>query len=210
MDIDGLRDQVRIAIQDTGIPTAELLNDNAIDAALQRAADRYSLIKQRQRKTTLTTGATLTRQVDISSLVDLYNVSHVEYPDSSNYPLDHSPFSIWETTLTLDLDNAPSANANVVVFWTSGHEPGTVPVMHQPIIVTGGIGYALQELSNQKRNTLNTAGDALWGRISSMATDELDDFKEQLRDIRVMKRGQMYSSDAHQRTASQSTDPGPV
>ncbi len=210
MDIDGLRDQVRVAIQDSGVPASELLSDGELDAALQRATDRYSLIRQRERQTTLTTGATLTRQIDISSLVDLYSVHHVEYPDDGNYPLDLAPFSIWGDTLTLDLLTDPSASADAVIFWLSGHEPSTVPSMHQPIIVTGAIGYALQQLANQKRNELNVSGDALWGRLSSMAGDELADFKEQLRDLRQVRRGQMYPSDAHQRTTSQSTDPGPV
>ena len=210
MNIDDLRDQVRVAIQDSGVPADELLSDNELDQALQRATDRYSLIRQRDRKTTLTTDATLTRQVDISSLVDLHSIHHVEYPDDANYPLDLTPFSLWANTLTLDLLSDPAAGANVVVFWTSGHEPSTVPAMHQPIIVTGGIGYALQELANQKRNQLNVSGDALWGRLSSMATDELDDFKEQLRDLRQLRRGQMYASEAHQRTSTESTDPGPV
>ncbi len=210
MNIDGLRDQVRVAIQDSGVPAAEVLNDNELDQALQRAADRYSLIRQRERKSTLTTDATLTRQVDISSLVDLYSIHHVEYPDDGNYPLDLAPFTIWGDTLTLDLLTDPSASANAVIFWKSGHEPSTVPAMHQPIIVTGAIGYALRQLANQHRNTLNVAGDSLWGRISAMATDELSEFMAQLQDLRQLRRGQMYSSDAHQRTTSQTTDPGPV
>ena len=93
MDIDGLRDQVRAHIQDTGVPAAESLSDNELDQALNRAAKRYSADHQRERNTALTTGAATTREVDISTLIDLYDIIGAEIP-TGDYPKRWAPFSM--------------------------------------------------------------------------------------------------------------------
>ncbi len=210
MDIDELRDHVRAELQDTGVDAAELLSDNELDQALERATARYSHTRRRQRATATTIPATGTlRELDISTLSPRFGIVAVEYP-TGNFPKSWAPFSIWAHTLTLDLDNEPTASAAINIIWTSPHTPASVDSADQDIIVTGALAFALSMLMNQKRNTLNVAGGDVWGRIASAQQDAYQRFQAELRHLRPLRRGTMYSSEATPRTRSQSTDPGPL
>ncbi len=210
MNIDELRDQIRAEIQDTGVPAAEQLSDNELDQALERATGRYSRIRRRQRLTATTIAAAGTlRELDISALSPRFEIVAVEYP-TGRFPKEFAPFSVWSDTLTLDLDNEPTASAAANILWTSPHSPTSIDPADQPLIVTGGLSFAFAMLMNQKRNTLNVAGDEVWGRIAAAQQDARQRFDAELRELRTLKRSQMYSTAAHHRTRSQTTDPGPV
>ncbi len=210
MDIDELRDHVRAELQDTGVDAAELLSDNELDQALERATARYSHTRRRERATATTIPATGTlRELDISTLSPRFDIVAVEYP-TGDFPKSWSPFSIWAQTLTLDLENEPTASAAVNILWTSPHTPASVDGADQDIVLTGALAFALSMLMNQKRNTLNVAGPDVWGRIASAQQDAQQRFQAQLRRLRTVRRSSMNASDAHQRTQSQTTDSGPV
>ena len=78
---------------------------------------------------------------------------------------------MWQTTLTMDVVNAPSAADNVFVFWTKTHTldatSSTLPPAHDELITEGAAGYAALDWTSFAANRLNTGGDDVFGGATS-------------------------------------------
>jgi hypothetical protein len=192
---------------------AYVWTDAVLDRHIKRALLEYSHASPLEKKTTLVT-VPGTRDVSVSSLNPLMAIVAVEWP-TNNYPPEYVPFTLWVSTLTLDVVAAPTAVENVNVFWHAPHTiNGTVsfPDHHDDIIAVGGAGYAAHDLTSFTSNRVNVGGEGAWGRYIELAKEYLKRFAASLRELpatNTVKTSQMYTPAQH-RARSQTTDPGPL
>ncbi len=175
--------------------------DAVLDRHIGRAALEYSLHAPREQKTTLTTTAG-SRDLSTSTLTDLIAVEAVEWP-TGEYPPRRVGFTLWQTTLTMDVPGAPAGVENVNVFWTKIHtldaSSSTIPPQHDHIIAAGGAAYALLDLVSYTANRINTGGTDATARYRALADERLRYFQSELRRIsrsNTVRQRRMYATDA--------------
>jgi hypothetical protein len=211
-----LRPKVRNDLHDNDA-AAYRWTDAVLDRHLQRAVQEYSHYSPLETKTTLvaTPGS---RDLSIVTLVPRVRIVAAQWP-TTDYPPDYVPFFSWGDTLTLDVNDPPSAADNVFVFWHKEHTihatvdaSSTFPTSHDDIIAGGAAGYAALEWTSFASNRVNVGGEGVWGRYADFAKLRIDEFQRQLRGLpqasRVASR-KLYTPD-NVRLRSQTTDPGPV
>jgi hypothetical protein len=181
--------------------TAYRWTDAVLDRHIGRAAGEYSLHAPLEQKSTLTTTAG-SRDISIASLAGLIDVEAVEWP-VGEFPPRLLGFSQWQTTLTLDTLNAPSAAENVYVYWTRTHTldgaSSTIPVQHEDLIAIGAAAYAALDWTSFAVNRINTGGDDVWGRYKAFGDERLRDFRRELARIgrkNAVRARRLYSVDA--------------
>ncbi|MBI2864894.1 MAG: hypothetical protein HYX94_10085 [Chloroflexi bacterium] len=144
--------------------TAYRWTDAVLQRHIERALKEYSLASPIQSKNTLTTTSG-SRAVSLSTLTTLIEVVKVEYP-VDYYPPVYPRFSVWSTTLTLLVDEEPSATNNVYVFWYKEHSIATgsttIPVQHEDLVAGGAAAYAALEWANYAPNRVNVGGQDVW------------------------------------------------
>ncbi|MGB2695281.1 MAG: hypothetical protein WBD55_08865 [Dehalococcoidia bacterium] len=191
----------------------ERWSDAELNRHIARALQEYSLQAPLETKSTLQTTAG-SRDLSVSSLTPRIRLVAAEYPTGA-YPPNFVPFSLWGSTLTLQVTGAPSSVQNVNVYWHQQHTingSSTFPSAHDDIIATGAAGYAALEWASFASNRVNVGGDDAWGRYMEFANVRLAAFKERLRllpEVNRARAARLYSP-AEARFASQTTDPGPV
>jgi hypothetical protein len=154
--------------------------DATLDRHIERARRELSYALPREQKTTLQTSAG-SREVSISSLSDLVRIFAVEWP-AGEWPPVYARFSVWETTLTLQVEAAPAAAEDVHVYWGKVHtidaSTSSVPAWAEEALLAGAAGFAAVEWASFATNRANVAG-----------TDAVDDYeawgRERLRDFRA-------------------------
>jgi hypothetical protein len=182
-----LRDRLRVELHDGD---ADRWDDDALDAHLQRAVRDLSGRAPRERKTTLMTAAG-SRELSLTTLSDLVEVTAVEYP-VGQFPPCHVGFSVYAGTLTLLVDEAPAGVEDVNVLWGSLHEvdagSSTLAVTHEDIVVLGAAGYAAVEWASFATNRTNVGGPEVVAQYAAWGADALARFNEQLSRLREVSR----------------------
>ena len=175
--------------------------DAVLDRHIGRAVNEYSLHAPLEQRTTLTTTAG-SRDLSISSLANLLDIEAVEWP-VGEFPPRRVAWSEWQTTITMDVVNAPAGVENVYVYWLKAHTldsgSSTIPAIHDDIICAGAAAYAALDWTSYASNRVNVGGDDVWGRYSAFAQERLRYFNDELR--RVGRRNsvrvrRMYTTDA--------------
>jgi hypothetical protein len=113
--ITTIRARVRQDLHDED-SSAYRWTDAVLDRHTGRAVNEYSLHAPLEQKTTLT-ATPGSRDISIASLANLIDIEAVEWP-VGEFPPRRVGWSEWQTTITLDVVNGPSAADNVYVFWT--------------------------------------------------------------------------------------------
>ena len=172
-----------------------------LDRHIGRAVADYSLAAPLEQKTTIaaTPGS---RDLSVAALTNLVDIEAVEWP-TLEFPPRRVGYSVWQTTLTMDVVNAPSAADNVFVFWTKTHTldagSSTIPPAHDELITEGAAGYAALDWTSFATNRLNTGGDPVFARYERFAAERLRQFRADIarlgRDNTVRQR-RMYTTDA--------------
>src|SRR4051812_22921362 len=93
--------------------------DASLDRDINRAVIEYSLASPLEQKTTLTTTAG-SRDLSVAGLVTPVSIDAVEWP-TLQFPPARIGYSVWGTTLTMDVVAAPSGAENVFIYWTKLH-----------------------------------------------------------------------------------------
>ena len=142
------------------------------------------------------------RDLSITSLTNLITVEAVEWP-AGQFPPRYVGHSLWQTTLTLDVQNAPSGVENVNVYWTKVHvldgSTSTLPVAHEDVVAIGAAAYAALDWTSFATNRINTGGDDVWGRYKALADERLRYFRQELMRIgrrNTVRHRRMYTTDA--------------
>src|SRR6476646_8205183 len=135
--------------------------DAVLDRHIGRAVNEYSIAAPLEQKSTLTTTAG-SRDLSVASLANLIDIEAVEWP-VGEFPPRRVAWSQWQTTITLDTVNAPSAADSVYVFWTKPHtldgSTSTLPPHHEDIVAAGAAAYAALDWTSFATNRINTGGD---------------------------------------------------
>lgn len=156
--------------------------DAVLDRHIGRAVVEYSIADPLEQKTTLTATPD-SRDISIASLANLVDVENVEWP-AGEFPPRLVGFSLWQTTLTMDVVSAPSAADNINIYWTRLHtldgSTSTIPPRFDELIAEGAAGYAALDWTSFATNRLNTAGDDVWGRYKAFADERLRQFRADL------------------------------
>lgn len=174
--------------------------DAVLDRHIGRAVAEYSVAAPLEQRTTIaaTPGS---RDLSVASLTDLVAIEGVEWP-VGEFPPARVGFSLWQTTLTLDVVAAPSGADNVYVYWTAIHTLGatsTLPTPHEHIVAEGAAGYAALDWTSFATNRLNVAGDEVWGRYKAFADERLRQFRADLARLgrnNTVRQRRMYTTDA--------------
>ena len=211
MDLSQIRARVRQDLHD-GDASSYRWTDAELDRHIQHAVRELGLAAPQEAKGTLTTTAG-SRNLSIASLTDVVLVEAVEYP-VSKYPPVYVPFSLWGSTLTLLVDNAPGGAESVYVYYGKLHtldgSGSTLPSPLEDLVATGAGGYAALEWSSFATNRVNVGGMEVWRHYQAWGQERLDSFLKGLanhsRRNRVRAR-HLYT--AALPMPSQSTDWGP-
>lgn len=133
---------------------------------------------------------------------------------TGKYPAEYQRWSLWQNTLTLSVDPAPTAVENVNIYWHAHHtiDPAgtTLPEWSEDLLVLGATGYAAQEASTRAINQVNQGGTDVARQYADQARSALDRFRSELRQRGV--KGSVRTSTLYVPAApipTQDTDPGP-
>jgi len=181
--------------------------DATLNRHLARAAREVSLVLPREQKTSLTTTPG-SRDVSLSSLTDLVRVDAVEYPTGS-FPPCYVQFSVYQDTLTLLVDTAPSSAQSLNVYWGQLHTldaaSSTFPTAAEDVVVLGAGGYAALEWASFATNRANVSGDAAFENYRGWGEERLARFREALQSFGRESRVRGASLYRPARPLSQST-----
>lgn len=131
----------------------------ALTDALRQALHEYSTQLPIEQQTTLTLTSDR-REIDVSSIADLVNVTEVWLPyaaDDDTYPAYHRKFRYWPDLKTVYLTNGdpPASGDTVRIFYTQQHTINgldaaaitSVPDVHAWLIVRGAAAIAVNSLA---------------------------------------------------------------
>jgi hypothetical protein len=157
--------------------------DAVLDRHLTRAVRELSLVAPLDTKVTLDTTAG-SRDVSVSSIDGLIRIEAVEYPTGQWSP-SYAPFSLFQSTLTLLTDAAPSAVQPLYVFAGKLHtldaSQSTLPAATEDVAVCGAAAYAALEWASFATNRANVAGTAAFDNYQAWGEERLRQFREALR-----------------------------
>jgi hypothetical protein len=196
--IADIRARVRQDLHDEDA-AAYLWTDAVLDRHIGHAAADYSIACPLEQKTTLTTTAG-SRDLALSSLTDLIAVEAVEWP-TGEFPPRRVGFSVWGTTLTMDVVGAPTSTQNAYVYWTAKHSLAstiTIPTEHEDVIAIGAVAYAAHDRETFTINKINVGGE-VWGRYKALADERLGQFQAALLKLsraNTIRQRRMYATDA--------------
>lgn len=186
--------------------------DAVLNRHILRALKEFSKSIPVEKTTTLATAAG-TRAVVATTLTDVLDLLMVEYP-TTNWPPTYVQFTWWAGVLTLILDSAPSAIANVIVHWTQLHalttSATTLSTWMEDIVALGAAGYAALDWASYATNRVNVGGEATWKHYLDFGSKSLADFKAQLKrhgTVASLRSSKLYSP--YDPSVSKLTDPGP-
>ena len=181
MDLSIMRTRVRRDLHDED--TANLRwTDAELDRHIDHAVNELSMAVPRLQTTTLTTTAG-SRDLSLTSITNLVHAEAPEYP-TGKYPPVYVPFSIWEDTLTLLVDQAPGVGENVKLYYGAIHTldatTSTIPPQLEEVVAAGGEGYASLEWSSFASNRVNIGGEDTWQHYLIWGQDRLSYFHRKL------------------------------
>lgn len=196
-DLNTLRTRLRQELHDEDSANYRWTNAE-LDRHLERAKREFSTVSPREQKTSLATTAG-SRDLSISGLSDLVEVSAVEYP-AGQYPPSYVRFSTWQTTLTMLIDSAPPGSQSVNVYWGTVHQldgsGSSLPIAAEDVVVQGAGGYAALEWANFAINRINVSGGDAGRDYDAWGRAQLELFRRALRrfgkEARV-RTSQLYS-----------------
>jgi hypothetical protein len=175
--------------------------DAVLDRHIGRAVNDFALAAPLEQKSTLST-TTGSRDLSISSLANLIDIEGVEWP-TGEFPPRRVGFSLWSTTLTMDVVNPPSSVQNVYVHWLKMHtldgSGSTIPPQFDELIAEGAAGYAALDWTSYASNRINIGGDDTWGRYKAFADERLRAFRADIARLgraNTLRQRRMYSTDA--------------
>lgn len=203
-----MRDQLRLDLRDTG---AEKWPDEALERHILRAVAEYTRACPDPQKTALATTAG-SRDIAVASLTDLVRVEAVEYP-TGHYPRRFAAWQLWQTTLTLLVETAPTAVEPVNVYWGRAHTCTTaatsIPGADIDLVLTGAAGFAAREWASFATNRANVDRAAV-ERYLELAGEGLRHFHGEItRRPRVARLQQRFLYTSDEQLAGASTVVGP-
>ncbi|MBF6606794.1 MAG: hypothetical protein IVW53_14595 [Chloroflexi bacterium] len=173
--------------------------DSSLTRHITRTVREYSIAAPLEQKSTLAATAG-SRDLSVASLAGLISIEAVEWP-TGQFPPARVAWSQWQTTITMDLVNAPTAPDNVAIYWLKPHtldsSSSTIPPHHDELITEGAAGYAALDWTSYATNRLNIGSADVWGRYKAFADERLRQFRQdiaRLGRINTVRQRQLYST----------------
>jgi len=189
-----------------------LWSSEDLERHLRHALRELSEHIPREMKTVLTTTAG-SRDISLPSLTDRIALVAVEWK-TGTYPPEYQRFAVWQDTLTVLVDPAPTTVEDVNIYWHALHdinpEGSTIPAWAEDLLILGAVGHAASEAAARAINTVNQGGDSVDQQYGAMARDALQRFRAELRrrGIKGSVRTFRFFTPAAP-MATQDSDPGP-
>lgn len=178
MNLSEMRTRVRRDLRDED-PASYRWSDDALGRHIEHALGDLSLSVPLDSVATLTTTAG-SRDLSLSTLS---TVQAVEYP-TGRYPLSFVPFSLWGSTLTLLVDQAPGGAEEVKVYYGKLHTldatGSTLPAYLEELVAVGAEGYAALEWATYATNRTNVGGPEAWRHYLTWGQERLAQFHKGL------------------------------
>lgn len=152
------------------------------------------------------------RDVDISSLTDLFNIVAVEYP-IDEYPMKRVRYSLYGDIITILGDVTPDGS-NCNIYWSTIHTlsagSSTIPSQYEHLVAVGAEGFALNAWGDYAINKVNLGGAETAAEYRASGNAKLKHFRNTLK--KQGKRAgvaiaQLYSPALP--VVSETRDPGP-
>ena len=190
MDLTQMRNRVRTDLHDEDSQTYRW-TDAELDRHIDHALREFSIAQPREQTVVLSTTAG-SRDLSLSSLTDLVQVEAAEFP-KDKYPPIYVQFSIWESTLTMLVDQAPGAAEEVKVFYGKLHTldatTSTIPPQMEDLVAAGSAGYAAVEWSSFATNRVNVGGSDTWRQYLTWGQQRLAYFHQRL--VKLSRKGSL-------------------
>lgn len=181
MNLAQMRSRLRQDLHDEDT-ASQRWSDAELDRHLGRAVRELSLAIPLEVKAALSTAAG-SRDLSVASLSDLVAVEALEYP-VSKYPPCYVAFSLWGSTLTLLVEQAPTAAASVNVYYGKMHtldaSGSTIPAHLEEVVAAGAAAYAALEWASFASNRVNVGGEDVWRRYLAWGQERLAAFARAL------------------------------
>ena len=192
----GLRNlawRLRLLLGDTE-PSSYRWLDADLWAALRRATNELETVAPYERKTTSLLTTAGSRDLDVSSLLPRLAIEGVEYP-VGEYPPRFVPFSLWGSTLTMDLEGEPSGAEAVHVYWSAPHtlelDSTTLDQTLEDVVLAGAAAYAAEAWAMEATNRGNIGGAGAIRDFSFRASSWRREFQAQLQRRRSRLRARV-------------------
>ena len=179
--LPNLRDRVRSALRDLD-PNAARWSDAELDRHITRALSELTLAAPLEATTTVATTAG-SRELSTGVLPDFLELEAVEFPVDA-FPRRNVPFSVWATTITLDLPSPPrgeEARLRYLARHTLDEEGSTLSEALDETLASGAAGHAAIAYAAFAIDRLN-AGDEVAERFRVWGEERLRAFRTQLRE----------------------------
>jgi hypothetical protein len=152
--------------------------DAELDRHIEHAVRELSLAAPQEAKATFQTTAG-SREISVTTLSNVVAIEAVEYP-VDKYPPVYAPFSLWNYTLTLLVDQVPQGGEDVYIYYTRLHTldatTSTIPPPLEDLVAMGAAAYAALEWASYATNRVNVGGDETWRNYLAWGQDRLAAF----------------------------------
>ena len=184
MDLPTMRTKVRRDLKDED-PAQQRWSDDEIDRHINHAIlDISQAVPQQKISDGIVIPTPASKDIDISSLTGLILVDAAEYPTLQD-PKRFRRFAVWGTTLTLLIDETPTATEAVNVYYSGVHTitvaACTLPTHLEDLCAVGAAAYAAIEWAAYSINQLNVGGAPTPTEYLKWAQDRQDFYQKELK-----------------------------
>ena len=180
MDLSIMRARVRKDLHDED-SSSYRWTDDVLDRHVHRAVREFSVSIPLEAMASLTTTAG-SRALDISGLMGMIGVEAVEYP-VGKYPPAYVRFRLWDKSLTMLIEGAPTGGQGVNIYYTRAHtlDPtSSIPTHFEDLVALGAAAYAALEWASYATNRENVGGEEVWRRYQIWGQESLAAFLKRL------------------------------
>jgi len=184
MTLAEMRTKIRRDLKDED-PANQRWSDDELDRHITHAVLDISQASPQQKVSQgIVISTPASKDIDISSLIGLILVDAVEYPTLVD-PKRYRAFTVWGTTLSLLIDETPTAGQPVNVRYSAVHtitaSSSTLPPQLEDLCAVGAGAYAAIEWAAYSINQLNIGGAPTPAEFLKWAQDRMDFYQKELK-----------------------------
>ena len=184
MDLATMRTNIRRDLHDEDAANYRWTDDE-LDRHIQHAMlDISQAVPLQQESSGIVIPTPASKDIDISSLTGLILVDAVEYPTLED-PKRYRQFAVWGTTLTLLIDETPTAGEPVNIRYSGVHtitvSTCSLPSHLEDLCPVGAGAYAAIEWASYSINQLNVGGAPTPADYLKWAQDRMEFYHNELK-----------------------------
>ncbi len=182
MDLPTMRTKVRRDLKDED---SARWSDDELDRHIQHGVlDIAQAVPLEAKDESLVIPTPASREISLSSITGLIYVEAVEYP-TGEYPKRYREFRVWGNTLELLIDETPTADDPVYLYYGKTHTldatTSTLPPHLEDLCAVGASAYAALEWASYSINQVNVGGEPTPREFLEWAQRRLDFYHKELK-----------------------------